>query len=394
MSKRKFSGLVGWLWWFVKLGIVAGVIGGTIYWIRFKPVPVKTHLVERGRLVSEVMGTGTLEARVRATISAKISGRIETVEADQGDVVQQGQLLVSLDAAELEQQVAIADADVQAKQAAIDRVQADITRAAAVLEQAEKNYQRLSALKDRQAISREELDKAAEALAIAQSDTARADAALAEAKQAMIVAQRSLDYQKTRLQDARINSPFAGLIVRRDREPGDVVVPGSPILSLISTDEIWISAWVDETEMAKLSPGQPTRVVFRSEPDKQLPGKLIRLGKETDRETREFIVDVEVLELPENWAVGQRAEVFAEISRKADVLLVPNTYIVRAGGPQGDQTGVFVNRENKVDWQPIELGLRGRLNSEVVTGLAEGQEILLPAQPQQKLRRGQGISRQ
>jgi len=97
------------------------------------------------------------------------------------------------------------------------------------------------------------------------------------------------------------------LITRRDRDVGDIVVPGAPIFKLVSTKEMWVSAWVDETAMAGLAKGQPARVVFRSEPKKNYEGKVSRLGSEVDRETREFLVDVGVDTLPENWAVGQRA---------------------------------------------------------------------------------------
>ena len=75
-------------------------------------------------------------------------------------------------------------------------------------------------------------------------------------------------------------------------------------MQLIDTREIWISAWVDETAIAALEVGQPVRVVFRSEADRNYSGEVARLGREADRETREFMVDVRVQQLPVNWAVG------------------------------------------------------------------------------------------
>lgn len=80
-------------------------------------------------------------------------------------------------------------------------------------------------------------------------------------------------------------APFDGLIVARQREAGDVVVPGSSILTLISTDLLWIRAWVDETEMSRLAESQSARVVFRSEPERAYPGRVLRLGREADRES-------------------------------------------------------------------------------------------------------------
>jgi RND family efflux transporter MFP subunit len=388
MGDKTLSAIGRWFWRLTKVAAVVAIIGGIIYWARFQPIAVVSHEVSNGLIVSEVMGTGTLEARIKATVSPKISGRINNVHVDEGDRVTSGQLLVTLDDIELTQQVAIAEADVETRKAAIVRLETDITRASAVLDQAKTNYSRLSSLNQQNAISRDELDKAAEAQAIAASEASRADAALAEGRQALIVAERRLDFEKTKLTDSQINAPFDGLIVSRDRDPGDVVVPGSPILMLISTQQLWINAWVDETEMSALKPGQDAKVIFRSDSNSSLPAKLVRLGRETDRETREFIVDVEVLELPTNWAVGQRAEVYIETQRKTDVIAIPGRFVASVGG----QTGVFLNRNGVVAWQLVELGLHGRELVEVTSGLQTGQTVILPNADGQHLRSGQRIA--
>lgn len=167
------------------------------------------------------------------------------------------------------------------------------------------------------------------ALSVAMADLSRPEAAVIEARKNLIVAQNTLDYRLARLEDTVIKAPFDGLIVRRDREPGDVVVPGSSIFLLISTQEMWVRAWVDETEMETISPGQEARVIFRSEPNRPFPGEVIRLSRETDRETKEFLVDVRVESLPKNWSVGQRAEVFIKTAEKKEVVLLPSRLIVR-----------------------------------------------------------------
>jgi len=390
MANNTFPTIGRLLWRLIKVVAAVAVIGGAIYWIRFRPVAVVSHEVSRGPIVAEVMGTGTLEARVKATVSPKISGRISRVLVDQGDKVTAGQLLVTLDDIELTQQVAIAEAEVLTKQVAITRLETEITRAAAVLDQATTNYDRLNALIQQNAISRDELNKASEAKSIAGSEASRADAALVEGRKALIVAERRLDFEKTKLQDSQIKAPFDGLIVSRGRDPGDVVVPGSPMLMLISTKQLWINAWVDETEMSALQPGQQAKVVFRSEPGAPLLGKLVRLGRETDRETREFIVDVEVVELPNNWAVGQRAEVFIEIQRKADVVLIPSRFI----SSTEEGAGVFVNEAGIVAWRPVKTGLLGREQVEVASGLDAGQTVVLPKVAGQKLQSGQRIAEQ
>jgi len=356
-----------------KLLVFAGLLAAVMYWIKFSPVPVTEHHVELGPIVAEVMGTGTLEARVKSTISPKIAGRIERILVDQGDRAEAGQLLFTLDDVELQQQVEIAEAALAASQAALDRLKADQAKAAAVLEQAQKNHQRMTQLQEQRAVSREDFDKATEGLHIAEAGTARVEAALLEGQKQLIAAEMTLAYHGARRGDTRIVAPFDGLIVKRHRDPGDIVVPGSPTLTLIATDEIWITAWVDETEMSRLHVGQPARVVFRSEPQRSYQGEVARLGREADRETREFVVDVRLLKLPENWAVGQRAEAYVETERRSSVVLVPAKLILW----RDETPGVYLKEKDHARWQPLKSGLQGRDLVEVVEGLQQGDVVVI-----------------
>lgn len=371
----------------MKLIVLASAIGGIVYWFRFAPIPVSRAQVTQGVIIAEVMGIGTLEARIQATISPKISGRIENVWADQGDRVTAGTQLVRLDDAEWRQQVALAAANRDTAQAAIRRLETDQQQTRAVLEQARKTYSRAHSLFASQAGSREAVDRATEALAVAEAGLSRAQAAVTEGQKERIAAEKALDYQRARLADTELLAPFDGLIVRRHRDPGDVVVPGSAILTLISTDDLWITAWVDETEMAKLREGQKARVIFRSEPDGSYPGTIARLGKEADRETREFIVDVRVLTLPSSWAVGQRADVFIETNRKDDAILLPVPYI----SLREQAMGVFVDVEGRASWRRLTVGIRGRETVEVVDGLAADEVIVRPLDPRTPLTAGRRV---
>ena len=250
-----------WLWQGLKLVLVVGAIGYVVYLVKFSPVLVTEHQLEHGGIVAEVMGTGTLEARVRTTISPKISGRIEEILADQGDRVSKGDVLVRLNNDELVQQVEIAQATLAASKAAVERLKTDRGRAVAVAGQAKKEYQRIRQLISQSAITESELDKATESVAIADAGLARADAAIVEGQQEVLAAEKTLAYHRARLADTEIAAPFDGLIVQRQRDPGDVVVPGSPVLQLVSLEQLWISAWIDETQMAQVDVGQPARVV-------------------------------------------------------------------------------------------------------------------------------------
>lgn len=358
--------------WLVAL-VVAIVI---VVRIKLAPAPVVTHIVQKAAVVAEVMGTGTLEARVKTTLSPRIQERLAEVLVDQGDHVSAGQLLARLDDGELKRQVEVSEAALASAKATADRVRVDEARAQAVEQLAQLDHKRVSGLLAAKISSQAELDIATEQLRVAESDLNRARAATVEAQQQINLAEKNLSYQRERLSFTRILSPYDGLVTRRDRDPGGVAVPGSSLLQLISTNELWISAWVDETAMVGLATGQVARIVFRSTPAQSYRGAVARLGREADRETREFIVDVRVKELPSNWTVGQRAEVFIETGRKSFVLLLPRAFVVwRSGKP-----GVFVAAGGKARWREIKLGLEGGDKVEVLEGVKEGEHVVKPTQ--------------
>jgi HlyD family secretion protein len=373
MKRISFRKLLPWL-------VAAAVVAFAVYRLNFSPTPVTAYTIATGEVRGEVMGTGTLEARVKTTISPRIQERLAEVLVDQGDAVKAGQLLARLDDAETRQQVAIADATLIAARATVERVRSDEASAQAVLKQAQQDHQRSIELLAVKITSQADFDKTAETLHVAEADLKRAQSAIVEAESQVVTAEKTLLYQKEHLAFTEMHSPYDGLVTRRDRDPGGIVVPGASILQLIATNEIWVSAWVDETAMSGLKAGQPARVVFRSEPAKNYAGEIARLGREADRETREFVVDVRVKELPENWMIGQRAEVFIESGHKSGVLLLPPQFIRWREG----KAGVFVNDHGHARWRGVSLGLRGLQNVEVTQGLSAGEQVVRPGEGQKQ----------
>ena len=374
------------LGWYILLVVVFSLL---LYRWQFAPAKVQTHTVQRGALVAEVFGTGTLEAKMHAVLGAQISGRIAEVSVQQGERVKAGQVLARLDSDELQRQLEMAQASLEAAKAAIERIEADRQRAQIVLEQAKRDHDRARSLRQSNVQSESETEKSAERLAIAQADLGRAVGAVAEAKAQSLAVEKTLLYQQARLGYATVKAPFDGLLILRHRDPGDIVVPGSSICELVATDVLWISAWVDESQMDVLKPGQPARVVFRSNPDKDFSGTVDRLGRQVDRETREFVVDVRVKDLPANWAIGQRGEVYIETERCERVILLPQRLLLHRNG----STGVWTVRDGAAHWQPVETGLRGGDAVEIVQGLPEGDSVIAVKQGNESgLREGRRIA--
>lgn len=376
-----------YLWLGGKVALALIVAGVVVYRLWFVPVSVQRHTVEPGEIVVEVMGTGTLDAHVKAAISTKIPGRLKKVLVDQGDTVKEGQEVARLDEHDLGHEVEVEEANVAAKKAAVERLQAEIMQTKVILTQATSNEARVRRVIASGVGSQDDLDKAVESLGVAKANLARTEAALVEGERQIITAEKSRDFRQARLDDAVIKSPFDAVVVRRDRNVGDVVVPGSSIFAVVATNELWINAWVDESAMAAVRPKQPARVVFRSRPDQPIPGSVVRTGRETDRETREFLVDVAPEKLPEHWSVGQRAEVYIETARKRAAAVIPLQYL----GWRDRQAFVFVEAQGRAEQRAVSIGLRSRDAVEVLDGLAAGETVLAPAQAGSKLTDGQRV---
>jgi len=197
-----------------------------------------------------------------------------------------------------------------------------------------------------------------------------------------------VELRQAQLRYTQIRAPFDGIIVFRAMDPGDIVVPGSSIMSLISLRILWIKSWVGETELEHIRPGLPAKIIFRSLPNKKFLGKVVRLAREVDKETREFIVDVSVDKLPVNWALGQRAEVYIRTAEKSNVLIIPEKFLQW----RNNQPGVFVLQQNRCIWQTVKLGLKGDEVIEVISGLKAGDTILKPVNPKNKLKNNCRVS--
>lgn len=364
-TKRLLS--IGW-----KIALILIIGSVIVYHQKFAPLQVESNVAKMGPIISEVMGTGTLEARIKATVSAKISGRLSDVRVDQGDNVTKGQLLATLDDGDLLQQVEMAKAELEAAKASVDRAVADVNSGQATAVHARAYYNRVMPLANNKVVSEDDLDNALQKRDVAEAQLRRSELAKVETERQLVKAEAALRYYEEKLADTKIFAPFDALVIRRDRDPGAIIVPGSSILQIISTEQMWVSAWVDESAMAGVAIEQAARVVFRSEPAKFYHGNVARISPLADRETREFLVDVLVKELPIRWAVGQRAEVYIQTASKDNVLLVPSKAVVWQKG----KPGLFISNNGCAKWVDIETGLQGTDSVEILSGLKTGDVVI------------------
>jgi membrane fusion protein (multidrug efflux system) len=198
------------------------------------------------------------------TISSKMLGRIATLNAEEGDSVMPGELLVLIDDSDLKAQEAQA-------QAALDYVRQNAKVARIALDRARDDFSRDSVQFKNSVITREQFDHARNALEIAEAEQA---AALSQVKSS----QAQLTVIETLLNNTRIVSSISGVVARKWVVPGDIVQPGQPIFTLFDLNDIWVTANFEETKLASIHSGDYVEISVDAFPDRKLTGKVELIG--------------------------------------------------------------------------------------------------------------------
>jgi HlyD family secretion protein len=249
--------------------------------------------------------SGTVEA-TEADLGFQIPGRVVEVTPAEGDRVAAGDTLARLDAEELEAAVDAADAAVDAARARLAELRAgsrpqelEAARAAvdAALEaeaQARRDEARTRRLHAGGAVSDQALEQAATRLETARSATVRAEQALALARegarvetlaaQSAVVAQAEAAARQVRASLARtaLVAPRAGLVTVRHREPGEILSPGQPVVTVMDPGDRWVRIYVREDRVGRVSLGQGATITVDAFPDRTFTGAVSFIGSEAE----------------------------------------------------------------------------------------------------------------
>jgi HlyD family secretion protein len=352
----------------IAVGILIIMLGAyRLFWYR---PPVGVIVVKKVEVQGKVHGPGTVQSKVPVTVSAKITGILERLYADQGDQVQKGQLLAKLDSAELRAREMAAQAARNRAQRDLGRAQADMIRAQANLVLAQSNYQRDLEVFKPGYISKSAFDTTQAQLKVAESEVASAKAAVT-AQEAAVKQAESETYAAAAIHKyTDIKAPMDGLITVRKAEVGNVISPGTPIFQMVDLDQIWVAAWIDETKVAQLREGQPATIILRS--GRVFQGEVVRLNKEADTVTRELEVDVKFAQLPHPLVIGEEAEVDIDTGRQT-ALAVPLSAIKESNGSKG----VLVVAQGVAQFQPVTLGFQDGHKAAVLQGLKQGEIVVV-----------------
>jgi HlyD family secretion protein len=359
--------LRAWLWVAVLLAAAAVVI-----WFRTaRALPAQIAKVDRGTVVEEAFGRGTVESQREAAVGFDLVGRLSEVLVDEGDRVSLGQELARLETSQAEADLRLAKTGISAARSSLQRLAADERRARAVVSAAERDAQRTSALSASGVVSTQQKDEAADRVRVARADLDRVLAQRAEATRGIDLAASGAKQKQVAMVRATLLSPFEGLVTRRLREPGDTVAVGSTVLRLADPTQTYVRAAMDEAVLDALGADQRAWLTFPGAAA-QIPARVTRVAWEADRQTHEVFAELTPDKLDRRVAIGQRVDARVELARKENVLRIPLGMVHR------DEGGAFVlvDRGGRVTRAEPRFGLTGRDHVEVTDGLAEGDVVL------------------
>jgi HlyD family secretion protein len=352
-----------WYKWMIGLLVLAALGGAARYFTRPDPIEVAVQAVARGTVERTVANTraGTVKACRRAKLSPSIGGQIAQLPIRKGDTVKTGQLMLELWNKDLGAQVGLAEQEVAAAQAQVRSV-------CAKSEVARRNADRLVRLRLSDAATAERADNECEA-ADFQVAVRRAQLATARAN----------------LERTRLLAPFDGIIGEINGElyeyvtPSPLGVPTPPVVDIIGSNCFYVTAPIDEVDVAGVKLNMPVRITLDAFVDRRFAGRVRRIADYVlDVEKQARTVDVEVaFDTPDDFKqllAGYSADIEIILETRADVVMVPTEAVVK-----GQSVYVFSESAGRVQLRTVKTGLSNWDHTEVMEGLAPGDLVVVNA---------------
>ena len=327
-----------------------------------------------GGSASVLDATGYVVARRMATVSSKITGKVREVLIEEGQQVQAGQVMATLDPIDADAQRELAAAQVGAARSQIAGVQAQ-------LREAEANATRLGGLVRQQLVSKSQYDQA-----IAQRDALRAQ--LNTAQRNAQVASGSLHIATLGVDNTVVRAPFAGVVIAKAAQPGEIVSPLSAgggftrtgIGTIVDMDSLEVEVDVGEAFIGRVQPKMPVEATLNAYPDWKIPAEVIAIIPTADRGKATVKVRIALKQRDARIVPDMGVRVsFLEKAAPATAqkqnpgVLAPAAAIV--AGDDGDIA--FVVADEKVQRRVLKLGRTLGDDREVLQGLAGGDMVVL-----------------
>ncbi|PYX21483.1 MAG: secretion protein HlyD [Acidobacteria bacterium] len=413
------------------------VLGVAVHESNKGVVTVQTGKAERQDLSSIVSASGEIKPKTYVNIGANAFGKITHLYVKEGDRVRKGQLLAQLENVQSAADVAATKASLEASrtdalaaEANLNTAKADLNRAKADAERMRLDWDRAEGLYKAELIAKAEYETRKANWQSAEAGLAQADARVAQAKAQLDSAGRHVaqtDATLTRasdvLQKTVYAAPYNGMITNLPVREGETVVigiqnaPGSTLMTLADMSVITAEVKVDETDIVNVRLGQTAEVTIDAIPKKVFHATVSEIGNNAivrstgvatsqqasaSQEAKDFKVVVTLQDPPEDLRPGLSTTAKITTATRSNVVTIPIQALtirreedleaanaekgsVQAAAPQKDASknkkesevqGVFVIRDKKAQFVPVQTGITGTTDIEVLSGLTQGDEIV------------------
>jgi RND family efflux transporter MFP subunit len=369
-------------WWIGGISLALSLAG--VIWYISRPSGVEIKSAQAAPVTSNASAAGTslldasgyVVARRRATVAAKVTGKVVEVMLEEGQRVSAGQVIARLDDSNSRAAFAEASAQLQQSQASLASAQTAYEDAKPIFERAEK--QRAAAVISAQSFdeSRAQFNASHNSLLVAQSAVESTRAALA-------MAQRNLD-------DTVIRAPFSGVVTEKAAQPGEMVSPVSAgggftrtgIGTIVDMDSLEVEVDVSENFINRVSPAQPVSIKLNAYPDWQIPGAVIAAIPTADRSKATVKVRIAIKQkdpriIPEMGArvsfLSEQLAAGSEDAKPPEGVLVPGEAVLTSGG----SSIVYVVRGSVVERRAVRLGAKTDGGQIIIAGLEAGNTVAI-----------------
>ncbi|HVV72752.1 MAG TPA: efflux RND transporter periplasmic adaptor subunit [Verrucomicrobiae bacterium] len=323
--------------------------------------PVAVARATRQDMYKEVTVYAEFKPYLQVELHAKVSGYVENISVDIGDPVKSGQLLATLEVPELKDE--------------LDRAMAAEKRAQADYRDAHLLFTRL-----------EDTDKAVPN-SVAQQELDAAEAKDATAEAAVAAAKAEVGKYQTMLAYTHITAPFDGVVTHRYADPGSLIQAGTssdtqslPLVRLSDNYRLRLDFPVSVKYVKYIRRGDPVDVRVESLGGKPFTGTISRFAQKVDDETRTMITEIEVPNPNLELVPGMYATLSLRVERRTKALAIPT----EATSPGKNPTVYLVGADGEIEERPVTLGLETPSNYEVVSGLKEGDLVMIGSRSEVK----------
>ncbi len=345
-----------------------------------KAIEVQTAAVaalDNGSAAATVLdASGYVVARRMATVSAKVTGKVQEVLIEEGMRVEAGQVLARLEPIDADADRALARSQLQAARSQTGGVQAQLV-------EAEANARRLSSLSAQQLVSRAQHDQA-----IAQRDLLRAQLLTAQRNERS--AADRLKIADIGLDNTVVRAPFAGVVIAKAAQPGEIVSPLSAgggytrtgIGTIVDMDSLEVEVEVNESFIGRVQPKMPIQATLNAYPEWQIPGEVIAIIPTADRSKATVKVRV-ALNVKDSRVVpdmGVRVS-FLESARPQATQAPKGVRAPAAAVSERDgaQVAFVVGDDDTVEQRTLNVGGKLGDDLQITDGLAAGETVVIDA---------------